>query len=125
MTGERHVVLVADDDEDVLLLIRMVLERDGHEVIVTRDGAEALAAGLERRPDLAVLDVAMPELDGLEVLRRLRADANMTNMPVVLLSARVQEDDVRRGYDSGANVYVQKPFSPRELSEQVSELLAS
>ena len=125
MTGERHVVLVADDDEDVLLLIRMVLERDGHEVIVTRDGAEALAAGLERRPDLAVLDVAMPELDGLEVLRRLRADANMMNMPVVLLSARVQEDDVRRGYDSGANVYVQKPFSPRELSEQVSELLAS
>ena len=125
MTGERHVVLVADDDEDVLLLIRMVLERDGHEVIVTRDGAEALAAGLERRPDLAVLDVAMPELDGLEVLRRLRADANMTNMPVLLLSARVQEDDVRRGYDSGANVYVQKPFSPRELSEQVSELLAS
>ena len=125
MTGERHVVLVADDDEDVLLLIRMVLERDGHEVIVTRDGAEALAAGLERRPDLAVLDVAMPELDGLEVLRRLRADANMMNMPVVLLSARVQEDDVRRGYDSGANAYVQKPFSPRELSEHVSELLAS
>lgn len=125
MTGERHVVLVADDDEDVLLLIRMVLERDGHEVIVTRDGAEAVAAGLERRPDLAVLDVAMPELDGLEVLRRLRADANMTNMPVVLLSARVQEDDVKRGYDSGANAYVQKPFSPRELSEQVSELLAS
>jgi DNA-binding response OmpR family regulator len=82
-----------------------------------------VAAALERRPDLAVLDVAMPELDGLEVLRLLRADANLTNMPVVLLSARVQEDDVKRGYDSGANAYVQKPFSPRELSEQVSGLL--
>jgi DNA-binding response OmpR family regulator len=124
MSGERHVVLVADDDEDILLLIRVVLERDGYEVIVTRDGAEAVAAGLEWRPDLAVLDVAMPELDGLEVLRRLRADANLAEMPVVLLSARVQEDDVRRGYDSGANAYVQKPFSPSELSEQVRELLA-
>jgi DNA-binding response OmpR family regulator len=123
MSGERHVVLVADDDEDILLLIRMVLERDGHEVIVTRDGAEAVAAALERRPDLALIDVAMPELDGLEVLRRLRADASMINMPVVLLSARVQEDDVKHGYDSGANAYVQKPFSPRELSEQVSDLL--
>ena len=123
MNSERHVVLVADDDEDILLLVRAVLEREGHDVIVTRDGAEAFAVALERRPDLAVLDVAMPELDGLEVLRRLRAEANMAELPVVLLSARVQEDDVKRGYDSGANAYVQKPFSPRELTDRVSELL--
>jgi len=120
----RHVVLVADDDEDVLLLVRAVLEQAGHEVIVTRDGAEAVDAALRHRPDLAVLDISMPELDGLEVLRRLRADATLAEIPVVLLSARVQEDDVQRGYDSGASVYVQKPFSPRELSEQVSDLLA-
>jgi len=117
------VVLVADDDEDVLLLVSAVLEREGHEVIATRDGAEAVAAAQQRRPDLAVLDVAMPELDGLEVLRRLRADATTTDVPVVLLSARVQEDDVKRGYAGGANAYVQKPFSPRELTERVSELL--
>jgi CheY-like chemotaxis protein len=117
------VVLVADDDEDVLLLVRAVLEREGHEVIATRDGAEAVAAAEQRRPDIAVLDVAMPELDGLEVLRRLRADATTTDVPVVLLSARVQEDDVKRGYADGANAYVQKPFSPRELTERVSELL--
>jgi DNA-binding response OmpR family regulator len=123
MSAERHIVLVAEDDEDVLLLVRTVLENEGHEVIATRDGAEALAAALERRPDLAVLDVAMPELDGLELLRRLRAEPGMGNLPVMLLSARVQEDDVKRGYDSGANAYVQKPFSPRELTDRVTELL--
>jgi DNA-binding response OmpR family regulator len=120
-----HVVLVADDDEDILLLVRTVLEREGYDVIATSDGAQAFAAALERHPDLAVLDVAMPELDGLEVLRRLRADESTRDMPIVLLSARVQEDDVKRGFDNGANAYVQKPFSPRELSDRVSELLGN
>jgi DNA-binding response OmpR family regulator len=124
MSETRRVVLVADDDEDILLLVRTVLEREGYEVVATRDGAAAVAAALQRRPDLAVLDVSMPELDGLEVLRRLRTDVSTMDVPVVLLSARVQEEDVKRGFDTGANAYVQKPFSPRELSERVSELLA-
>jgi DNA-binding response OmpR family regulator len=124
MSETRRVVLVADDDEDILLLVRTVLEREGYEVVATRDGAAAVAAALQRRPDLAVLDVSMPELDGLEVLRRLRTDVTTMDVPVVLLSARVQEEDVKRGFDTGANAYVQKPFSPRELSERVSELLA-
>ena len=125
MTRERRLVLVADDDEDILVLVRTVLERAGYEVSAVRDGAEAIAAARQRRPDLAVLDVAMPELDGLEVLRRLRADANTSDVPVLLLSARVQEDDVARGFATGADAYVQKPFSPRELSDRVSELLGA
>jgi DNA-binding response OmpR family regulator len=125
VTGERRLVLVADDDEDILVLIRTVLERAGYEVSAVRDGAEAIAAAQQRRPDLAVLDVAMPELDGLEVLRRLRADASTSDVPVLLLSARVQEDDVARGFATGADAYVQKPFSPRELSDRVSELLGA
>ena len=125
MTGERRLVLVADDDEDILVLVRTVLERAGYEVSAVRDGAEAIAAARQRRPDLAVLDVAMPELDGLEVLRRLRADASTSDVPVLLLSARVQEDDVARGFATGADAYVQKPFSPRELSDRVSELLGA
>jgi DNA-binding response OmpR family regulator len=123
MNMEGRLVLVADDDEDILVLVRTVLERAGYEVVVARDGAEAVAAAQERCPDLAVLDVSMPELDGLEVLRRLRADASTSDVPVLLLSARVQEDDVARGFATGANGYVQKPFSPRELSDRVSELL--
>jgi DNA-binding response OmpR family regulator len=124
MTADRRVILVADDDEDILLLVNTVLERAGYEVVATRDGAEALAAAMQRRPDLVVLDVAMPEVDGLEVLRRLRAHASTTDVPVLLLSARVQEDDVKRGFDTGANAYVQKPFSPREFCDRVNELLA-
>jgi DNA-binding response OmpR family regulator len=125
MTGERQLVLVADDDEDVLVLVNTVLERAGYEVVATRDGAEALAAAMQRRPDLAVLDVAMPELDGLEVLRRLRTHASTSDVPVLLLSARVQEEDVKRGFETGANAYVQKPFSPRELCDRVIELLGT
>jgi DNA-binding response OmpR family regulator len=125
VTGDARLVLVADDDEDILMLVRTVLERAGYEVVGARDGSEAVAAAQQRRPDLAVLDVSMPELDGLEVLRRLRADASTSDVPVLLLSARVQEDDVAHGFATGANAYMQKPFSPRELSDRVGELLGT
>ena len=118
-----RLVLVADDEEDILALVTTILERSGHDVIPVRDGAEALAAVRERRPDLAVLDVSMPELDGLEVLRRLRADAETSGLPVVLLSAQAQEADVRRGYATGASAYVKKPFRPRDLAARIDELL--
>jgi DNA-binding response OmpR family regulator len=123
MSSDGRLVLVADDDEDVLSLVTTVLERAGHEVIAARDGAEALALAQQRRPDLAVLDVAMPQLDGLEVLRRLRRSRETAEVPVVLLSARAQESDVVLGYETGASAYVRKPFSPRELSERVAGLL--
>jgi CheY-like chemotaxis protein len=119
----RSLVLIADDDADILALVKAVLERSGHEVVAVRDGAEALASVGARKPDLAVLDIAMPEVDGLEVLRRLRADATTSDLPVVLLSARAQEADVKRGFAIGASAYLKKPFSPRELSELVAELL--
>jgi two-component system response regulator MtrA len=119
----RSLVLIADDDADILLLVKAVLERSGHEVVAVSDGAEALAIVRARKPDLAVLDISMPEVDGLEVLRRLRADPTTSELPVVLLSARAQEADVERGFAIGASAYLKKPFSPRELSEHVAELL--
>jgi len=122
MSG-RSLVLIADDDADILLLVKAVLERSGHEVVAVSDGAEALAIVRARKPDLAVLDISMPEVDGLEVLRRLRADPTTSELPVVLLSARAQEADVERGFAIGASAYLKKPFSPRELSEHVAELL--
>ena len=122
MSG-RRLILIADDDEDILELVKAVLERSGHEVVAVGDGAEALASVRTRRPDLAVLDIAMPHVDGLEVLRRLRADAETTALPVVLLSAQAQEADVERGFATGASAYVKKPFSPRELAARVAELL--
>jgi two-component system, OmpR family, response regulator MtrA len=118
------LVLVADDDEDILTLVKAVLQREGHEVIAVPDGAQALACVQAESPDLAVLDISMPELDGLEVLRRVRADAETRDLPVVLLSAQAQEADVARGYATGANAYIKKPFSPRELAERVEALLS-
>jgi DNA-binding response OmpR family regulator len=119
----RQLVLVADDDDDILLLVTTRLRRDGFEIIEARTGNEALALAQTRRPDVAVLDVGMPGLDGLEVLERIRADDVLSGMRVLLLTAKAQESDVRRGYDAGADAYVRKPFSPAELSARVRELL--
>jgi len=118
------VVLVADDDDDILLLVATRLRRDGFTVIQARDGDEALDLALEHRPDIAVLDIGMPGLDGLEIVRAIRADDATKDMRVLLLTAKAQESDVRRGFDAGADAYVKKPFSPAELSTRVRELAA-
>ena len=118
-----QLVLVADDDEDILLLVTTRLRRDGFEVISASSGDRALALARERRPKLAVLDIGMPGLDGLEVLEQIRSDAALQDTRVLLLTAKAQESDVRRGYEWGADAYVKKPFSPAELSARVRELL--
>jgi DNA-binding response OmpR family regulator len=119
------LVLVADDDEDILLLVTTRLRRDGFDSISARSGDEALALVRERRPALAVLDIGMPGLDGVQVLEQIRADDDLRAMTVVLLTAKAQESDVRRGFDAGADAYVKKPFSPADLSARVRELLGA
>ncbi len=123
--SERTVVLVADDDDDILLLVTTRLRRDGFEVIQARDGDEALDLALERRPAIAVLDIGMPGLDGLAVVRAIRADDATKEMRVLLLTAKAQESDVRRGFEAGADAYVKKPFSPADLSARVKQLAGS
>ena len=123
MSGEAPLVVVADDDEDILMLVRACLAAGGYQIEVARDGDAALSLVQERHPAAAVLDIAMPGLDGLEVLTRLREDPATSELPVVLLSARAQEQDVAHGYELGASKYVRKPFSPRELLAAVDALL--
>jgi DNA-binding response OmpR family regulator len=118
-----ELVLVADDDDDILLLVTTRLRRDGFEVVQASSGDRALELAREKRPRLAVLDIGMPGLDGLEVLEHIRADEDLREMRVLLLTAKAQESDVRRGYETGADAYVKKPFSPAELSTRVRELL--
>ena len=118
-----ELVLVADDDDDILLLVTTRLRRDGFEVVQASSGDEALRLAREKRPRLAVLDIGMPGLDGLEVLEQIRADDELRDMRVLLLTAKAQESDVRRGFDTGADAYVKKPFSPADLSARVRELL--
>jgi DNA-binding response OmpR family regulator len=117
------VVLAADDDEDILELITFRLERSGYRVLPARDGEEALDLALTNRPDLAVLDVMMPKLDGFELTRRLRAEPATSRMPIILLTARAQDSDVQQGFDAGADDYIRKPFSPQELRARVQAIL--
>lgn len=117
-------VLVAEDDEDILLLVTTRLERDGFEVLAASNGAEAIELIRERRPDVAVLDIGMPPPDGLEVVRAVREDDALAGTRLLLLTAKAQESDMRRGMDAGADAYVTKPFSPAELSARVHELLS-
>ena len=120
--SDRPLVVVADDEEDILMLVDATLRNAGFDVARARNGVEALELVRERSPRLAVLDVSMPELDGLEVLRRLREDERTATLPIVLLSALAQETDVARGYDVGASRYVRKPFRPAELATIARQL---
>jgi DNA-binding response OmpR family regulator len=123
-TEDALTVLVADDDQDILQLVAFRLERAGYRVITVADGQQALAAAQQHRPDLAVLDVMMPGLNGYEVTRRLREDEATRAIPVILLTARVQDADVSRGFEAGADDYLRKPFSPQELRSRVQAILA-
>jgi DNA-binding response OmpR family regulator len=119
----RPLVLVADDDPDILALVRFRLEQDGYEVLSAPDGETALDLALARTPDLALLDVMMPRLDGYELTRRLRRHGPTAAIPIILLTARVQEPDAERGFEAGADDYVTKPFSPSALGERVQAAL--
>ena len=123
MNDRRPVVLVADDDPDIRSLVTVRLEKSGYEVVAAGDGEQALAAALERAPDLALLDVMMPKLDGYEVTERLRQEEATRHLPVILLTARVQETDIARGVEAGADDYVKKPFSTSELRDRVQAVL--
>jgi DNA-binding response OmpR family regulator len=120
---DQPVVLAADDDEDILELITFRLERSGYTVVQARNGEDAWDLARAERPDLAVLDVMMPKLDGFELTRRLRAHEPTKRMPIILLTARSQEADVQQGFDAGADDYIRKPFSPQELRARVQAIL--
>ena len=119
----RPLVLVADDDVDILTLVSFRLERAGCEVIQARNGDDALELALARIPDLAVLDVTMPGLDGYAVTRKLRGGEVTRAMPIILLTARALAEDVALGIEAGADDYVKKPFDARDLRERVERLL--
>jgi DNA-binding response OmpR family regulator len=118
-----ELVLIADDEEDILQLVRRVLERAGFEVMIARNGVQALELAQTRPPAVAVLDVTMPGLDGLEVVRQLRANAATAAVKVLILTARAQQADIDRATAAGADDYLAKPFNAAELRERVEALL--
>ena len=118
------LVLLAEDDDDVRALAELVLRRDGFEVIAVADGDAALAAAEARPPDVAVLDVSMPLMDGLETARRLRDRDATSGVRILLLTARVTDADRERGRAAGVDDQLDKPFSPAILAERVRALCA-
>jgi DNA-binding response OmpR family regulator len=122
--GTPPLILAADDDEIILGLVVYRLEHSGYRVVTAHDGEEAVKQAFAEKPALAVIDVMMPKLDGYEVTRALRANEGTKDIPIILLTARVQEEDVDKGFDAGADDYLRKPFSPQELRSRVHALLA-
>lgn len=123
-TGLRRV-LVADDDPDIIELLRLNLEAQGYAVVAADNGEDARAMALQLVPDLIVLDVMMPKMDGLEVLASLKGHVSTRDIPVVMLTAKASDTDVWNGWQAGADYYITKPFDLEELLRFVEYLQAS
>ncbi len=116
-------VLLVDDEEDLLELLSYALQREGFDVLTAQDGVEALRTAKAEQPDLIVLDIMMPKMDGIETCQRLREDAQLRLVPILMLTARVEERDEILGLDAGADDYLTKPTSPNLLVSRVRALL--
>ena len=117
-------IMIADDEPDIRDLVSFTLRFAGHTVIAFSNGAEVVEAAKTAQPDLIMMDVRMPRMTGYEACQALRANPLTAAIPVVLLSAKGQEDEIRTGLESGASEYLLKPFAPMDLSARVNELLA-
>jgi DNA-binding response OmpR family regulator len=112
-------ILIADDDEDILDLVRRGLSDSGYEILLARDGAAALATARERKPTLALLDIGMPGLDGFELTAALKNDPATKDIIVIIFTARSEASDVDKGYEAGADDYIVKPFTLKTLQTRV------
>jgi DNA-binding response OmpR family regulator len=118
-----HKVLIADDEPNIVVSLEFLMKREGHVVSIARDGPSALEAIRRERPALVLLDVMMPGMSGFEVCQAVRADESLAGVKIVMLSAKGRDTDIAKGRALGADAYVTKPFSTRELAETVRTLL--
>lgn len=119
-----HKVLIADDEPNIVISLEFLMDQEGYEVSVARDGDEALAQMAAFQPDLVLLDVMLPSRNGFEVCQKIRENSAWDNVKVVMLSAKGRDLDVTKGMSLGANAYITKPFSTKDLMERVRGLLA-
>ncbi len=117
-------ILIAEDEPDIRELLAFTLKYAGHEVITAADGMEAYQMALKEIPDMILMDVRMPRMTGYEACRQIKAEPSVQHIPVVFLSAKGQDAEIRTGLDAGAVEYLLKPFAPMDLVEKIGELLA-
>ena len=118
-------ILIVDDEPNIVMSLEFLMRKNGYQVGIARNGTEALAAIAQTPFDLVLLDIMMPDVDGYQVCRQLRLNPERTGTKVIFLSAKSREADMQKGYEVGADLYIPKPFSTRQLMEKVRELLAT
>jgi CheY-like chemotaxis protein len=123
MPSKKKRVLICDDDPVILRLLQVNLELEGYEVLLAHHGEEAIEVASQGNPDLIVLDIMMPRLDGYQTMQKLKAGESTSDIPVLFLSAKAQQSDIERGQEQGVAGYLTKPFDPSELLEVIENLL--
>ncbi len=118
-------ILVVDDDPYILMSLEFLMKKNGFEVMVARNGTEALEIVEKQVPDIVLLDIMMPDVDGYAICKHIKNNKKLKDAHVVFMSAKSKESDIQKGYDLGASLYVTKPFSTRQLLKQVQELLSA
>ena len=118
-------ILAVDDERHIVRLVQINLQKEGYEVVTAENGRDALEKVKTEKPDLIVMDVMMPEMDGFEALEKLKADEETANIPVIMLTAKAQDADVFSGWQKGADLYLTKPFNPAELLTFVKRIFAN
>ncbi|MEO8652973.1 MAG: response regulator [Ramlibacter sp.] len=121
----RKKILVADDEPNIVISLEFLMKREGYDVVIARDGQEALEAIAREKPDLLLLDVMMPRKNGFEVCQAVRADEALQATKILLLTAKGRDTDIAKGLAMGADAYMTKPFSTRELVQKVAELMGT
>lgn len=120
---EKKRILIVDDEEDILSLLKFRLEANNYEVLSASDGQEGLMKARVEKPDIIILDLMLPKLDGYKVCRMLKFDENYKNIPIIMFTAKAQQKDEELGKEMGADAYITKPFEPDVLLEKIKELL--
>jgi DNA-binding response OmpR family regulator len=116
-------VLIADDEPNILLSLDFLLRKNGFDVLIARNGSEAVQLLNEHVPDVALLDIMMPDVDGYEICRLIKNTPKLNNCKVMFVSAKTKDTDIQKGYDAGADAYVKKPFSTRQIIIEIEKLL--
>lgn len=117
-------ILVVDDDPYILMSLEFLMQKNGYSVMVARNGREAMELVVQAHPDLVILDIMMPDVDGYAICRQIKTNEKLKDIIVVFLSAKTREADINKGLELGAAMYISKPFSTRELMKQINSLVA-
>lgn len=115
-------ILIVDDEPNILMSLEFLMKKEGYEVYIARDGSEAMEIINSKFPETIILDIMMPEVDGYQVCKYIKEDLKDKDIKVIFLSAKSKEEDIKKGYEMGADLYLTKPFSTRNLVKKVSEL---